>query len=59
MTDCPSERVSADVEHEGFRVALVGRLAPWKGQDVFLRAFALAFPDGPEQAVIAGSRDVR
>jgi glycosyltransferase involved in cell wall biosynthesis len=37
------------------RVAMVGRLAPWKGQDVFLEAFARAFPDGDEQAVLAGS----
>jgi glycosyltransferase involved in cell wall biosynthesis len=36
------------------RVAAIGRLAPWKGQDVFLRAFASAFPDGGETAVIAG-----
>jgi len=39
-----------------FRVAMVGRLAPWKGQDVFIRAFAEAFPDaGPANAVIVGS----
>jgi len=38
-----------------FTVAMVGRLAPWKGQDVFLRAFAQAFPDGDERAVLAGS----
>jgi glycosyltransferase involved in cell wall biosynthesis/GT2 family glycosyltransferase len=35
--------------------AMLGRLAPWKGQDVFLRAFAAAFPMGHERAVIAGS----
>lgn len=37
------------------RVGMVGRIAPLKGQDVFLRAFARAFPDGPEQAVIVGA----
>ncbi len=38
-----------------FTVGMVGRLTPWKGQDIFLRAFAEAFPDGDERAVIAGS----
>ncbi len=38
-----------------FRAVMVGRLAPWKGQHVFLRAFALAFPTGPEEALIVGS----
>ncbi len=33
---------------------VVGRLAPWKGQDFFLRAFAQAFPDGQERAVVIG-----
>jgi glycosyltransferase involved in cell wall biosynthesis len=36
------------------RIGIVGRLAPWKGQDVFLRAFAAAFRTGSEQAVIVG-----
>ena len=31
-------------------IAMVGRLSPWKGQDVFLRSFAAAFPDGNERA---------
>jgi glycosyltransferase involved in cell wall biosynthesis len=31
-----------------------GRLAPWKGQDVFIRAFAAAFPDGSEEAWVVG-----
>jgi glycosyltransferase involved in cell wall biosynthesis len=29
-------------------------LAPWKGQDFFLRAFAQAFPDSQERAVVVG-----
>lgn len=46
------ERPAGD---EAFRVGIVGRLAPWKGQDLFLRAFAAAFPDGDERAVIVGA----
>jgi glycosyltransferase involved in cell wall biosynthesis len=38
-----------------FVVGIVGRLAPWKGQDVFLRAFARAFPHGRQRAVIVGA----
>ncbi len=34
---------------------IVGRLAPWKGQDLFLRAFAAAFPDGGARAVVVGT----
>jgi glycosyltransferase involved in cell wall biosynthesis len=34
---------------------IVGRLAPWKGQDLFLRAFAEAFPSGGARAVVVGS----
>lgn len=34
---------------------IVGRIAAWKGQDLFLRAFARAFPGGPERAVIIGA----
>jgi glycosyltransferase involved in cell wall biosynthesis len=45
----PAERAG------GLRVGIVGRLSPWKGQDVFLRAFAAAFPDGPERAVVVGA----
>lgn len=37
------------------RVGMVGRLAPLKGQHLFLQAFARAFPQGEEQAVIVGS----
>jgi glycosyltransferase involved in cell wall biosynthesis len=38
-----------------FRVGMVGRLAPWKGQHVFLDAFRRAFDQGPERAVIVGA----
>jgi len=34
---------------------MVGRIAPWKGQHVFLAAFAEAFPDGGVEADIVGS----
>jgi glycosyltransferase involved in cell wall biosynthesis len=37
------------------RVGIVGRLSPWKGQDLFLRAFARAFRDGEATAVVVGS----
>lgn len=36
-------------------VGMVGRFAPWKGQDLFLRAFAEAFPDGDVTCVLVGS----
>lgn len=37
------------------RVGMVGRLAPSKGQHIFLEAFARAFPHGTVQAVVVGS----
>ncbi len=44
------------VAREGpLHIGIVGRLAPWKGQHVFLDAFAKAFPDGPEIGVIIGA----
>jgi glycosyltransferase involved in cell wall biosynthesis len=36
-------------------VGMVGRIAPWKGQHVFIEAFAHAFPAGRERAVIVGA----
>jgi glycosyltransferase involved in cell wall biosynthesis len=45
----------AERRGEPFTVAMVGRIAPWKGQDVFVRAFAAAFPDGRERALIIGA----
>jgi glycosyltransferase involved in cell wall biosynthesis len=41
--------------HPEFTVGMVGRLAAWKGQEVFLEAFALAFPERDARAVIVGS----
>ena len=38
-----------------FRVGILGRLAPWKGQDVFLEAFAPAFPDDDSEAWVVGA----
>lgn len=38
-----------------FRCGMVGRIAPWKGQELFLRAFSEAFPDGRETAVVIGA----
>ena len=35
-------------------VGIVGRLAPWKGQHVFLDAFAEAFPHGGARAHVVG-----
>jgi glycosyltransferase involved in cell wall biosynthesis len=37
------------------RIGVVGRIAPIKGQDLFLRAFAHAFPRGSERAVVVGA----
>lgn len=36
------------------RIGIVGRLAPWKGQDVFVEAFARAFPADGATGVVAG-----
>ncbi len=38
-----------------FRVGVLGRLANWKGQGVFLEAFARAFPDDQSEAWIVGA----
>ena len=37
------------------RFVMVGRLAPWKGQHVFLAAFARALAGTPHRAVVLGS----
>jgi len=50
-----AERAPRSKTSASIRVAMVGRLASWKGQDVFLRAFAEAFPYGEELAVLVGA----
>ena len=53
-----SVRVTAPRSHRektALTFGMIARLSPWKGQDVFLRAFALAFPDGTEQARLVGA----
>jgi glycosyltransferase involved in cell wall biosynthesis len=47
-------RSTANEEPGTVTFGMLGRIAPWKGQDLFLRAFAAAFPDGPERAVLVG-----
>lgn len=36
-------------------IGIVGRVTSWKGQHVFLDAFARAFPDGGPRAVVVGA----
>lgn len=44
--EAPAPEPTTDLP--GIRITIVGRLAPWKGQDVFLRAFAEIAPDYPD-----------
>lgn len=37
-----------------FTVGCLSRLSPWKGQDLAVRAFALAFPAGPQRLRLVG-----
>jgi glycosyltransferase involved in cell wall biosynthesis len=48
----PYERVARP---EARTFGMLGRIARWKGQDLFLRAFASAFPAGEQRAVLVGS----
>jgi len=51
----PLGQVRRPKSSSGLTVGMVGRLAPWKGQHIFLQAFAQARPHGPDRAVIVGS----
>lgn len=57
LTDPVEENGSARRYRRGddLRIGMVGRITPWKGQDLFLRAFARAFEGTKERAVIVGS----
>jgi glycosyltransferase involved in cell wall biosynthesis len=46
---------STNTPRAAFTVGIVGRLSEWKGQHVFLEAFARAFPDGDARAVVIGA----
>jgi glycosyltransferase involved in cell wall biosynthesis len=50
----PRPRSGSSARTNGLRIGMVGRLAQWKGQHVFLEAFARAFPHGDETARIVG-----
>lgn len=49
----PAAREPRETERVVF--GMVGRLTPWKGQHVFLEAFARAFPGGEHEAVLIGA----
>ncbi len=49
----PGEAVP--IRDEVRQVGIVGRITPWKGQDVFLRGFAQAFPTDGVRARVIGS----
>lgn len=51
----PAEAPAAHQEPGDAVIGLVGRLSRWKGQDVFLRAFAEAFRGRPVRGVIVGA----
>lgn len=51
----PLPQEPADADSRPFTVGMVGRIAPWKGQHVFVKAFNKAFPDGEERAVVVGA----
>ena len=51
----PTATEVAPIRDEVRTIGIVGRITPWKGQDVFLEAFARAFPRGDVQARIIGN----
>ena len=55
VTPLDPQRSAGSRPGEPLHIGIVGRLTPWKGQDVFLRAFAEAFPQCSVRAVIVGA----
>jgi glycosyltransferase involved in cell wall biosynthesis len=51
----PYPERAVEVRDEVDTVTMIGRLTSWKGQHVFLEAFARAFPDRPVHARLVGS----
>lgn len=51
----PMPERTAPIRDEVRTVGMLGRITPWKGQDVFLRGFADAYPDGEVTARIIGN----
>jgi glycosyltransferase involved in cell wall biosynthesis len=51
----PIPGAAAMIRPEVRCVGIVGRITPWKGQDVFLRGFARAFPEDDVRARVVGS----
>jgi glycosyltransferase involved in cell wall biosynthesis len=54
-TRTPADRRALARGADPATFGMLGRIAPWKGQDLFLRAFAAAFPAGAEQAIVVGA----
>jgi glycosyltransferase involved in cell wall biosynthesis len=53
--EIPSHLPDSDRDGRAITFGMLGRIAPWKGQDLFLRAFAAAFPSSGERAVLVGT----
>ncbi|MCW3046969.1 MAG: glycosyltransferase [Solirubrobacterales bacterium] len=51
----PLPEAAVEPREEVAVVGMLGRITPWKGQDVFLEAFAQAFPAGDVHARIIGN----
>lgn len=51
----PRLTMRPDEPDRPYTMTMVGRLAPWKGQHLFVAAFASAFPSGDARARIVGA----
>jgi glycosyltransferase involved in cell wall biosynthesis len=51
----PMPTTTVTIRDRVARIGIVGRIAPWKGQDVFLKAFARGVTDSDVRAVVVGS----